>query len=172
MTVPTNPATITMPTCSSSHSEAFSGLPAASSRALIRISTLLLRRSSSAAADLAVASWSCCWGAAWWPVPVRPDVYISTASSAVISRGCGIAMREDSEEADAEGDETGVEGPGWQVGQCQDDDKWAHRAPREKSIGSTVTLECVIFSRNLGRRPVGIRPPMARPCWSKPAEWS
>ncbi len=79
---------------------------------------------------------------------------------------------EDSEEADAEGDETGVEGPGWQVGQCQDDDKRAHRAPREKIIGSTVTLECVIFSRNLGRRPVGIRPPMARPCWSKPAEWS
>ena len=38
--------------------------------------------------------------------------------------------------------------------------------------GSTVTLECVIFSRNLGRRPVGIRPPRARPWWSKPAEWS
>ena len=172
MTVPRNPATMTMPVCSSSHSEAFSWLPAASSRALIRISRLLLRLEQLGGGGLGRRQLVLLLGrgvvaGACAPGRVHLDGFLGGHLPRLRDR-----HGEDSEETDAERDETGVERPGWQVGQCQDDDKRAHRAPREKSIGSTVTLECVIFSRNLGRRPVGIRPPMARPCWSKPAEWS
>ena len=82
-TVPRKPATSVIPVCSSSHSEAFSWLPAPSSRALMRISRLLLR--SSSWPRRRTSPWPAGPPAArrrGRPVPVRPEVYIWTASSA------------------------------------------------------------------------------------------
>ena len=171
-TVPTKPAASVIPVWSSNHSEALSWLPAPSSRALMRISRLLLRLSSSEAADFAVASWSVwgidtCVAGAGASGGVHLDGFLGAHLA-----GPGHRHREHAEEADAEGAETQPQRPGRQVGQGQGEELRCHRAPRAKIIGSTVTLEWVIFSRNFGRRPVGIRPPRARPWWSKPAEWS
>ncbi len=90
-----------------------------------------------------------------WMVPSDAGLHVTDRQAA--ARGVRRSAAEG--EREARGEETEGES--------------SHQMPSiAKSIGSTVTLACAIFSRNLGRRPVDFRRPRVRPSSSKPAAWS